>query len=174
MSHPRRVLLLRAYRPGTVVAASALVVTAAAAVLSLYGALRLAPVPQASFDSPLVNHRDTAMAVLEPDVSAAVDLDPFRSDRHRPVERFRMPGERSTAPRPPVAGLPPSMRLTGTVVYPSGGGAALLEGGGQGTRLVRVGERVGELTLREVGREQAVFVSSSGNRVVIRVHKEGR
>jgi hypothetical protein len=120
-----------------------------------------------------------AMAQREPlnaDLTvAALDHDPFHPERRRPRQRFRLPSERvtSVARRPArPSGLPPSMSLTGTMAYGDGGGVAILRDRGS-TRLVRVGEQVGDLTLRRVEREEVVFVSENGARIVVRVSKPG-
>jgi hypothetical protein len=57
-------------------------------------------------------------------------------------------------------------------VLPGGGGTALIERS-QSTGIVRVGERVGDLTLTEVTAESATFTAPDGSRVVIRVSRTG-
>lgn len=107
-------------------------------------------------------------------VLAAVERDPFHPERRRPGTRFRMPGDRRepvrVAARPPA--LPPTLQLTGTLVYPDGGGVALLRDQGQ-SRMVRVGERIGNFTLQRVARELAVFRAPNGTDVVVRVPRAG-
>lgn len=159
------------------------------AITGLIGAIGLAGVTgwRAFNVDVLVMDHDAAAEVRVPkipvrdprvaeEVLVAVDKDPFHPERRRPTRRFRLPservqpGRRTAAPR---VGLPGSMRLTGTMVYPEGGGAAMLSQPGRPTRMVRVGEQVGELTLVEVGREQAVFTAPSGSRFVVRVARPG-
>ena len=105
-------------------------------------------------------------------VLAAVDKDLFHPKRRRPRARFQLPGERRSvarpAPRPPT--LPATLQLTGTMVYPNGGGAALVRDQGR-SRMVRVGERIGNFTLQRVGREEAVFRGPNGRDIVVRVSR---
>ncbi len=98
-------------------------------------------------------------------IANTVEKDPFRPDR-RPGERLPASARTRTAPVP-------RLRLAGTMMYPGGGGAALLEGADRSTRIVRVGEKVGELTLRSVTSGEAVFVSPTGATVTVRVQKPG-
>ena len=162
---------------GPVVAFAALVVALGLVASALWHALTLEPVNRDGAGNLAVGAE--AMAQREPLdaelVVAALDHDPFHPERRRPRQRFRLPSERVTSvARRPVrpSGLPPSMSLTGTMAYGDGGGVAILRDRGS-TRLVRVGEQVGDLTLRRVEREEVVFVSVSGARIVVRVSKPG-
>jgi hypothetical protein len=100
---------------------------------------------------------------------AAVDADPFRTDRRRPPKRFTVPG---TGAAPIVAAPAPALVLSGTVVYQDGGGLALLRVQGR-SAMVRVGETVGGLTLKSVAREVAVFARPGGGQLVLHVPKAG-
>jgi hypothetical protein len=90
----------------------------------------------------------------------------YRPERRRPAERFRLPGERSSA-GVPAAALP-AIRLIGTAVI-GRGGFAMCQRGVDAPRLVRVGERFGELTLRSVQQGRAVFRAADGTSVEVRV-----
>jgi hypothetical protein len=106
---------------------------------------------------------------------AATAADPFRPDRTRPPERFRLPGERlivaTEADRP--ANMARELSLIGTVVLPGGGGVAMSRVGGDAPRLVRVGDRIGGYTLRSVHQGRAVFVTERGEEREIHVPKPG-
>ncbi len=162
---------------GAIVAFAALVVSLGLVASALWRGLTLEPVTRDGAGSLGVSA--VTMAEREPLdadlIVAALDHDPFHPERRRPRQRFRLPSERvtSVARRPArPSGLPPSMSLTGTMAYGNGGGVAILRDRGS-TRLVRVGEQVGDLTLRRVEREEVVFVSVSGARIVVRVSKPG-
>ena len=159
---------------GAIVAFAALVVSLGLVASALWRALTLEPVTRDGAGSLGVSA--VTMAEREPLdadlIVAALDHDPFHPERRRPRQRFRLPSERVTSVALRPAGLPPSMSLTGTMAYGDGGGVAILRDRGS-TRLVRVGEQVGDLTLRRVEREEVVFVSENGARIVVRVSKPG-
>jgi hypothetical protein len=107
-------------------------------------------------------------------LTAAVAKDPFHVARRRPAVRFRLPGEAlpsdSTAATTETAG---QVQLIGTAMLPHGHGFAMCQWGAEPARLVRVGERVGDLTLRFVGRGRATFVNRQGRSMEVRVPKAG-
>lgn len=106
-------------------------------------------------------------------VLAAVDSDPFHPERRRPTERFRLPGEAITAevaaPTPAAAPLV----LLGTVVLAEGRSFVMCQQGSDQPRIVRVGESLGDYTLRSVQQGHAVFVTRRGEQVELRVPKPG-
>ena len=112
-----------------------------------------------------------SQAVPAAPLRAALDVNPFRANRRRPPLRFALPGTVRLVPATaPAAGV----TLAGTVVYPDGGGIALVRVRARaGAVMVRVGETVEGLTLRSVAREEAVFASRDGRTVVLRVPKAG-
>lgn len=97
---------------------------------------------------------------------AAVEQDPFRPERRRPSERFRLPGERA-----PDAGAaqpaPAAIRLIGTAVI-GAGGFAMCQRGVEAPKLVRVGEKFGDLTLRTVHQGRAIFRAADGTSVELK------
>jgi hypothetical protein len=99
-----------------------------------------------------------------------LDRNPFRADRQRPPRRFALPGTVTTArvTAPSVA-----LTLTGTVIYPGGGGFALVRAPGRSPVMVRVGEVVEGHTLRSVARDEATFLRPGGGSMVLRVPKAG-
>lgn len=87
----------------------------------------------------------------------AVESDPFRPERTRAPERYRLPGEEEPAPPPAEPPLPPApdFQLNGTVVF-DGGGMALIELEDD-ARLVNVGEVVSGYRLSSVTSRGAVL-----------------
>lgn len=170
MKRPR----LARYGNGPVIALVAAVGAGIAGVASVWRAIEVesvnaAEVAQMDLAAALLPRPDS---LLTTDVATTLDLDPFHPERRRPARRFRLPGERGPrAVRRP--GLPEGVQLTGTIVYQSGGGAALLQRPGFATLMIRVGERIEGLTLDRVDREQAVFKTTTGVEVVIRVPRAG-
>jgi hypothetical protein len=107
-------------------------------------------------------------------LTAAVAKDPFHVARRRPGVRFRLPGEGMQSDGvPATADAGGQVQLIGTAVLPHGHGFAMCQWGAEPARLVRVGERVGELTLRFVGRGRATFVNREGRSMEVRVPKAG-
>lgn len=114
-------------------------------------------------------------AEADPDaLQAAVDLDPFHPERRRPPERFRLPDDPVPEPSQALAARDPeAVRLIGTVVMPEGRSFAMCQFSGEPPKLVRLGETVGDLTLRAVDQGLAVFVTAGGATVEARVPKAG-
>ncbi|HEX6616909.1 MAG TPA: hypothetical protein VF046_11450 [Gemmatimonadales bacterium] len=83
-----------------------------------------------------------------------------------------MPGEPLAGSPVQPAGEPP-FRLIGTAVLPAGRGFAMCQMGEQPPRLVRLGERVGDLVLKRVHQGRATFESAEGRQVELRVPKAG-
>jgi hypothetical protein len=99
-------------------------------------------------------------------VLAALDKDPFHPQRRRPARRLQSAGGNVI----PVA---LSVQVIGTAVLPDGHGFAMCAWGGAPPRIVRVGERIGEWTLRAVSQGAAEFTSSTGVNAVVRIAKPG-
>jgi hypothetical protein len=110
-------------------------------------------------------------AADQPDFRRTVDGDPFRADRQRPPRRFVAPGTVTPVARPAAPAV--ALTLTGTVVYPDGGGFALVRAPGRPAAMVRVGENVEGYTLRSVARDEATFARPGGGSMVLRVPKAG-
>jgi hypothetical protein len=107
-------------------------------------------------------------------VLAAVNKDPFHAERRRPAVRFRLPGEAvSPDTLTAAAGAGNLFQLIGTAVLPEGRGFAMCQWGTESPKLVRVGERVGDLTLKVVARGRATFVDATGRTREVRVPKAG-
>lgn len=155
---------MRRYPPILIISA---VACAAAAILfgtAFVGALSVEPLPpaapaisdSAAVDSPRALRQLTPLT--NDALMLAVDSDPFRPERQRSPERYRLPGEELPAmpeepPPPPPA---PPFRLIGTAITPAGGLAVIeIEGN---TRVVDVGESLLGYTLAEVDAERATMV----------------
>ena len=157
------------------VALAALVVTGALAASTLRRALEAEPsiaVEAGALAVPAIPVPGAGTAVGR--VLVAVNKDPFHVERRRPAVRFRLPGE--SAPSDTVApasdaGNP--FQLIGTAVLPEGRGFAMCQWGTESPKLVRVGERVGDLTLKLVTRGRATFVDAAGRTREVRVPKAG-
>ena len=163
----------RRWTPALTGAAAALGLSAGLMLLALWQALMTAPVP----DVPIASPRSTlpvpapAPATSASMRLAALQANPFRPGRSPAPAGFRMPSD------PTVAG--PGIRATdalvliGTVVLPEDRGFALCRLVTEAPRMVRLGERVGDFTLKAVAQGRATFVSVAGASVDLRVAKGG-
>jgi len=106
-------------------------------------------------------------------IMEAVNNDPFHPLRRRPARRLQAVGTGATQVIPAVAERGLSIQVIGTAVSAGGGGFAMCAWGGAPPRIVRVGERLGDWTLRTVTPGAAQFVSSTGASVMVRVAKPG-
>jgi hypothetical protein len=135
-----------------------------------------APIGVVPLDPPAIAPFEPRPAPGRAAALAAVEVDPFRPDRSRPAERFRLPGDVLAAAEPeapePVRPAP-AVRLIGTVMLPDGGALAMAQLGEDSPRVVRVGEKIGEYVLRTVQRGGATFVSAAGERVELVVPRPG-
>ncbi len=106
------------------------------------------------------------------ELDKAVGKDPFHPERRRPAIRFQLPGE-----GPPASGEaaaePTPFKLIGTATMPEGRGFAMCQWGADPPKLVRIGESVGDLTLKAVEPGRAVFRTSGGKRYEVQVPKAG-
>jgi hypothetical protein len=100
----------------------------------------------------------------------AVGKDPFHPERRRPSQRFQLPGEAAPAVSAASSEL---FKLIGTATMAEGKGFAMCQLGAEPPKLVRIGESIGDLTLKNVQPGRAVFVRSDGKRYEARVPKAG-
>jgi len=160
--------------PALTTAASALGIAAA---LVMWGLFRLlAADPLAPSHNVIASQTPLAgIAVVELPatlVTETVDHDPFHPERRRPTTPFRMPGVPASAPTAaptPVAAL----RVLGTVVTPGEDAFALCQLGNEPPKVVRMGGKVGDFTLRKIEPGRAVFLSPDGETIDVRVSKAG-
>ncbi len=162
--------------PRVLCAMAACTTAGGAALWTLGRALGLRPMPEASVSEAPRTHNGINPPAATPSASlaAAVENDPFHPERRRPADRFRLPGEATPSETLTAAGgAAASMRLLGTAVLPEGRGFAMYQAGAETPRLVRVGETVGELTLKRVEQGMAVFRTRAGRAIELRVPKAG-
>lgn len=93
--------------------------------------------------------------------------DPFDPDRGAVVSQAG-----NAVPPPPVVADAP-VALLGTVVRAGGGSVAVCRIGNEPPRVLRVGERIGALTLLDVGQGSAAFRDTSGARVSLHIATPG-
>jgi hypothetical protein len=145
-------------------ALAALACVAALLVLgaTLAGALSIEPVPApaAATDGANVAAHGAAPGLSTDALMLAVEHDPFRPDRQRSPERYRMPGEEEPVPPepPPPPPPPPPFRLIGTAVSPTGSVAVIeVE---NSSRMLEIGEELLGYRLTAVEPERATMESS--------------
>jgi hypothetical protein len=165
---------------GPLAAAVALAASVALSAAALWSAVRLDPLPTAApLAPPPLLTADTAGGarhrVAAGDSGAtggdALDNDPFDPDRQLP-EAYA-----AADPAPEIAGPPPVpvavVRLLGTVVLPGGRSFAVYQLPSQAPQTLRVGERIGTLTLVAVEPGRAIFRDADGRRVELHLPKAG-
>lgn len=168
----RRPDLLRTGRGAAAVAA----LLAAAALLgaAAWRAARLEPLPGPEASTPAP--RLVALAPPVDDSGGArdeeLDNDPFDPDRQLPQTADDADASANAADTaPPVA--PPMIRLLGTVIRADGRSFAVYQLPSEPPRMIRVGERIGTLTLVAVEPGRAVFRAAGGDRVELHLATTG-
>jgi hypothetical protein len=157
------------------VAATAFVGSAALVVVTAWRAIRLDDVRPLEAAAPVA--ADAAPAETPGDgysltrILAALDKDPFHPARRRPAHRLQVPGGNDVVPIVAERGL--MVQVIGTAVAADGSGFAMCAWGGAPPRIVRIGERVGDWTLRSVTPGAAEFTSPTGATTVVRIAKVG-
>jgi hypothetical protein len=158
----------------TRVALAVLVVTCAIAASTLRRALEPEPSVAVEAGAPAVPATPIpGTGTAAGRVLAAVNKDPFHAERRRPAVRFRLPGESAPSDSLTPAAGAGLFQLIGTAVLPEGRGFAMCQWGTESPKLVRVGERVGDLMLKVVARGRATFVDATGRTREVRVPKAG-
>jgi hypothetical protein len=92
-------------------------------------------------------------------VGLAVDADLFSPDRKAPAARYRMPGE--AAPAAPEA-EPPKPIVLGTALASDGTSFATCQFQSSRLLMVRVGDKVGDYTVKLIERGRVVFATPAG------------
>ena len=105
------------------------------------------------------------------DIEAAVDNDVFSVERSAPNAPYRMPGEPD--PNAKAAPQPDKPVVLGTAVATDGRHFATLQMRDGRPTLVRVGDKIGEWTVRSIDRGKVVLVSTGGIRAEISVTNPG-
>jgi len=153
-------------------ALAALGLSIAATAWAFVQAVRVEPIP---------NPPATAIASLEtirrgikrpaPDLQAVVDNNVFSIDRSAPAAPYRMPGDPD--PNARVAPQPERPILLGTAIATDTRHFATMQLRDGTTKLVRVGDRIGEWVVRAIERGKVVLVSTGGVRAEVTVTKPG-
>ena len=143
-----------------VVATAGCIAAAGLFVAETVRAIRLDPLPRplAARPSPALAPPPVGAAISKEDLVAALERDPFRSDRRRAALRYQLPGR--ALPAAPPAALPPNMpmvRLAGIAATGSTRGIAALSILGRPPQLLRVGESLEGWRLTHVRRESVVL-----------------
>ena len=149
-----------------------------ASVLALlfvsWRAIELEPLPEPAPPSLQHDGSPTTAPAARPEtpgLAALLDANPFHPERRRPAERYQPPTDESSDDAAPAAN--DRLILTRTILYPDGGGAAIVKQGRQASQIVRRGAALGALTLTSVERGRATFTASDGSPVVLVSSEEG-
>ncbi len=110
------------------------------------------------------------------EIQAAVNKDPFSETRTRPAARYRLAGEVDVV----ASGPPPrqQLRWAGVVIYPPDSSLNRLSvsiGGGNNAPVQRmkVGDKIGDYTLKSFDMKSATFLTSSGDLIAITNPRKG-
>jgi len=104
-------------------------------------------------------------------LQAIVDNNVFSIDRTAPAVSYRMPGDPD--PNARVAPEPEKPILLGTAIATDAKHFATMQMRDGQTKLVRVGDKIGEWTVRVIERGKVVLVSTGGARAEVTVPKPG-
>lgn len=134
--------------------------------------VRAAPIPDVP-TSTSVNVAQLARGPMPPpaDIQSAVENDLFSPDRSAPSTPYRMPGERDVSDAPVVEPMKPA--VLGTAVATDGRNFATMQLGDERPVLVHVGDKIGEWTVKSIGRGKVVLVTAAGARADLTVPKPG-
>ena len=118
----------------------------------------------------------SAIAPLPPKIPAELGIaivnDLFAQDRAEPNSRYRLPGEEvatAAAPAPPPV-LPV---VLGTAAMGEGRGFATCQLGEGRPVIVRVGDKLGEYTVKSIERGRVAFTTAAGKALEISALKTG-
>ena len=147
-------------------AIGAAVLSAALMTWTLVHAVRIDPVPEFSagqLAAGLVISAPTSTG--DADVEAAVQADLFATDRSAPARRYRVPGEESDEAPPTEAPVLPV--VLGTAVSDESHSFATVQLGEGRAVIVHVGDKIGEYTVKSIGRGSVVFTTQANKRLEI-------
>jgi hypothetical protein len=148
-------------------AAGAVVIASLAVVWSLVSALRITPTGDAAapqFDIAAALTRDSGKSAV--DVTEVVDLNVFAPDRSAPLRRYSLSGYEDDAVAEVAVDVPKPVVL-GTAVGSGSRSFAMCSLAGAPTVIVRVGDKLGDYTVRSIQRGVVEFSSSSGERFAV-------
>lgn len=123
-------------------------------------AVRANPVDAAPANVSIVpGALDTPPAAARVDVAAAIEIDVFSPERTPPAARYRMPGE----PEPVAAAAePPKPIVLGTAIASDGSSFATCQYESSRLLMVRVGDKIGDYTVKLIERGRVVFSTPAG------------
>ena len=149
----------------------AVVALAAALVLDLVALANMRSTSDTSTVAPLVMEHAPRIVPRVRDEGEIVREAALRSpfDAVAPVAPLQMASTVVQQSAPP----PVRPRLVGTVVEAQGGGFVVVEMPDARMQLVRIGERAGDLRLRSVAANEAVFYDAQGGKVALRTSRAG-
>jgi hypothetical protein len=158
---------------GARVALGALAVSIVAVAWTLTNALRAEALPVLPPPSVASIESIKRGPIIAPtDVEAAVDSDIFAADRSAPDVPYRMPGEARPDDKPVAEPMKPT--VVGTVVATDGRSFALMQLGNERPVLVHVGDKIGEWSVKVIGRGKVTLVApTTGARADVTVPKPG-
>ena len=158
--------------PAVRASVAVLVVAVAVTVHSILDVTRPAPIPDAPRATTASLDQLTRAPLPAPaDIQAAVETDLFASDRSAPSAPYRMPGERDASDAPAVEPMKP--QVLGTAVATDGRSFASMQLGDASPVLVHVGDKIGEWTVKAIGRGKVTLVANDGVRADLSVSKPG-
>ena len=149
----------------------AVVALAAALALDLVALAGLRSTSDNSSVAPLVMEHAPRIVPRVRDEGEIVRQAAMRSpfDAVAPVTPLQLASTVMQQSAPP----PVRPRLVGTVVEAQGGGFVVVEMPDARMQLVRIGERAGDLRLRSVAANEAVFNDAQGGKVALRTSRAG-
>ena len=147
-------------------AIAALAVSALVALWTLVHAIRIEPVPESPAPQFAVGGALAAPAPAPAiDVAAAVETDPFAADRSAPENRYRAPSEESDETAPKEAPAVPV--VLGTAASDAAHSFATVQLADSHPTIMRVGDKIGEYTVKSIERGHVVFTAPSGKKLDI-------
>lgn len=126
-------------------------------------AIRIDEIPDAAgapLDATLLASSGARGAGDAADIGAAVALDPFAASRSAPAKRYTLPWEVGEAK---VTEAAPKPQVLGTAISLDGKNFATCQLGSDTPRIVHIGDRMGEYTVKSIARGRVVFTTSSGS-----------
>ncbi len=147
-------------------AIGAAALSAALMIWTLVHAVRIEPVPEfpsAQFAAGLSLAVPASTAAT--DIEAAVQADLFATDRSAPAHRYRVPGEESDEAPPKEAPVLPV--VLGTAVSDESHSFATVQLAEGRAVIVHVGDKIGEYSVKSIGRGSVVFTTKANKRLEI-------
>ncbi len=144
-------------------------VTALALLWSVQSAVRLTPTaPVAPPEFVVTDSLATREAAPVLNVPAIVGLNLFSPDRRAPLSRYRLDGENDPVVFSAEPATPPSLPVVvGTAVGPDQSSFAMCSLDDSPVVIVRVGDKLGDYTVRAIARGVVEFSTPSGERISI-------